>query len=221
MFINEIEQPSARRMFARLSRFEPGVRTKRGVRRQWFNDLEALVLAVPLLVACSSEDNAQQGTANPDAPASTSALIVTPPSPSASGAAETKAAPIPFAGSWKGTFDAKKAPVSLDPGVVERSWKADDGKAASGPGTIQLVVAPDGIVTGDLSGSLGEAKLTGFVEERRLTATFTPSSQDADPAMHGTINLEAGADDWSGELRASSGDATLVRSSTLTLKRAP
>jgi hypothetical protein len=84
---------------------------------------------------------------------------------------------------------------------------------------LELTVAADGTVSGKLSGALGDAVLAGSAEESRVTATFTPASA-ADPAMHGTLALAREGEALVGTLRASSGDARLVRMATLSLTRA-
>lgn len=144
-----------------------------------------------------------------------------PVSSAASSTSAPEAPPIPHAGAWSGSFEAKKAPVTLDPGVKDRAWSADDGKAASGPGTLSLQIGREGAVTGELAGALGAGTITGWVDGDRMTATFAPKSADSEPSMAGTLVLDAKDGAWTGSLRASSGDAVLVRAATVELKRQP
>lgn len=173
--------------------------------------------------ACSEGEGGATGSSAP-LPSGT-AHGSGPGSPGSGHTASASAAPaqpaIVHAGAWQGSFEAKRAPVTLDPGVKDRAWSGDDGKVAAGPGKISLVVAADGALSGELEGALGAAALTGWVEGDRLTASFGPTSEQADPAMAGTLVLEAKDGVFSGVLRASSGDAVLVRSASVELKRRP
>lgn len=145
-------------------------------------------------------------------------------SASATASASSPAPPdSKWVGSWAGELDSKKAKVSLDPGVTEKTWAADDGRAASGTGTVSLVVTEDGSVSGRVEGALGPGKLVGALDPagELLSATLTPDQPDSAPAMSGTLVLapQSGAPELTGTLRASSGSGEVVREATVKLKR--
>lgn len=141
--------------------------------------------------------------------------------------ASASARPTPpgskWTGSWSGELDSKKTKVSLDPGVTEKAWTADDGRAASGPGKMSLAIADDGSITGRVEGSLGPGLLTGSVDSNEdvVTATLTPEEPDSESAMSGTLVLtpQSGGKELTGTLRASSGSGEIVREAKVDLKR--
>ena len=124
------------------------------------------------------------------------------------------------AGTWLGRFDAKKAPVLLDRGVKVKAWTTDDGKEASGPSEIEIAVDATGTVSGKVTGALGEGTLTGAVVGESIRATLSPAGADERAiTMSGTLVLEPKGQGYSGELRAASHDARLVRVATIELAR--
>jgi len=125
----------------------------------------------------------------------------------------------PLVGTWRGSFESKKATVELDPGVKETSWSKDDGKAKAGKTEIDLSVTADGVAKGSLRGALGEATLAGAVDGETLTLTFTPKDDSTD-AISGVIVLRLRGPKLGGELKGASGDAALVRAASLELDRA-
>lgn len=127
-----------------------------------------------------------------------------------------------LAGTWRADFEAKKGAVTLDPGVGVPAWKNDDGSKAVGRGSLELTVAADGTVSGKLSGALGVAAIRGAAEDEQLTATFTPADDSVvdEQAMAGTLIVQRKGEALVGSLRASSGDAKLVRMASLELSRA-
>lgn len=154
-------------------------------------------------------------------PTSTAATAVSTPTGSAVATASAKEAPeSKLAGRWSGTYESKKARVSLDPGVKDKALEADDGKAASGKGEIEVVVAADGTVSGRVSGPLGPGTLSGLAETDGITATLAPEDPGADGAMAGTLALEPSQSDWKGTLRASSGSGEIAREAEVTVKSA-
>lgn len=180
-------------------------------------------------VGCNSAASDTSSKSADPTPAKSSSTPSTPisgkPTSASSSAAPTAhastapAATSPLAGKWTASFESKKAKVAQDPGVADPAWAKEDGSEASGPGTIELTIAEDGTVSGKLSGSLGEATIAGMADEKGAAGTFTPSSTEAS-AMHGTLELALASDKLTGSLRASSGDAHIVRSATLSFARA-
>lgn len=140
---------------------------------------------------------------------------------SSGGAGPAGASPEPMAaGTWTGRFEAKRAPIPLDPGVKVKAWSADDGKTASGAGEIEVVVAATGIVSGKISGALGDGTLTGGLVGDSIRATLSPApSDERGLAMSGTLVLTPKGQGYAGELRASSYDARTVRVAAVELAR--
>jgi hypothetical protein len=177
----------------------------------------AAVVALPLFASGCGEGTRTVGSAGPAPTASGGgggAIAA-----SATGSASSAPSSSPLSGAWRGSFESKKAPVSLDPGVKEKTWSADDGKAHAGKGEIDLHVGVDGVVKGKLRGALGNATVAGTAEGDALTMTFAPAESDGGEWFSGVIVLQLKDAKLSGDLKASSGDATIVRAATLELTR--
>jgi hypothetical protein len=121
-----------------------------------------------------------------------------------------------FVGAWQGTFRAELLRIELPAGGV-KEWKQDDGKHASGDGTVTLQVAADGTASGATAGALGDMRVTGRVEGDRAALTLASSDQNG---FHGTLVATQAADGMQGNLNASSGDSLQVRSARVALTRA-
>jgi hypothetical protein len=177
----------------------------------------AALAALPLFASACGEGTSTSASAGPSTTASgsTSATIA-----SASGSA-SPASPSssPLSGAWRGAFESKKATIALAPDVKEKAWSGDDGRAHAGKGEIDLHVGTDGIVKGKLRGALGNATVAGTAEGDTLTMTFTPADSDSSESISGVIVLQLKESKLSGDLKASSGDATIVRTATLELAR--
>ena len=164
----------------------------------------SLLALLPLLAACQKAPPPSE--AKPTASASAS--------PSAS------AAPAPqrawFEGAWQGAFVAERHRIELPAGAV-KEWKDDDGKRASGPNTLELAIADDGVVTGTSSGALGALVVRGRADDDRLAASL---SSDEPNGFHGSFLALKTAEGMSGNVSASSGDSLLVRHGAVVLTRA-
>jgi hypothetical protein len=177
----------------------------------------ALLGALPLFAAGCGEGAGAGTSAQPTASAAGSAPLAIAASGSASAPAAAPASPL--SGVWRGSFDSKKATVALDPGVKEPTWTKDDGKAHAGKGDIDLQVGADGVVKGTLRGALGNATVAGTADGDVLTMTFAPKESNDSSSVSGVIVLKLENAKLSGDLKASSGDATIVRVATLELTR--
>jgi hypothetical protein len=126
-----------------------------------------------------------------------------------------------FAGSWQGSYDARKGAVELPPKVKDVVRGGDDGKAMVGAGNVELTISADGDVRGKASGALGTATLTGRADEgaAALRASWFPDDPTAPNAMTGVLIgfLKGGV--VAAEIRVAGPDATLVRESKIELKR--
>jgi len=164
--------------------------------------LFAVALALPLLPACKSPPNS--------APAASSAVASATPAPVTSVAAKPW-----FSGAFSGAYEAKLAPVEVQTGAI-REWKADDGKAASGPGKLDLHIDDNGVVDGSSEGSLGASTASGKVEDDALRVTLTP--KDA-TGLHGVLVATREGEGFRGSIQASGSDSVKVRSATVELKK--
>jgi hypothetical protein len=151
--------------------------------------------------------------------APTAAPAATAPGPSAAAAgasasasAEPPPAPPPprWAGTWSGKYRAEKATPTLDPTVVVKSWKKDDGATATGEGTLQVTVGEGGAVRGEVGPPLGPADVRGVVEDDRLRASIVPRD-GAERAFRGTLEGDVEGDALVVTIRASDGAAVTVR----------
>ena len=125
-----------------------------------------------------------------------------------------------LAGTWEGSYDAKKSTVEVTPPKdAEKTWAKDDGKAASGPGKVSLTVAPSGEVTGKVTGALGELSLTGKTDGKTLRASVVPVDPKQPPSMTGVLIGLVKDGGIVGEIKAAGPDASLVRTSAVELKK--
>jgi hypothetical protein len=158
----------------------------------------------------------------PPAMATASGSAAAPPSaaPAASIALPT-AADGAFAGTWEGSYDAKKGSVVLPDKVKDKTRGGDDGKLMSGPGKIELVVTATGEVRGKATGALGEARLTGKLDEGGtfLSVSWYPEDAAKPNAMTGVLlgPLKDGV--ISAVIRVAGPDAVLVREAKVELKK--
>lgn len=137
-------------------------------------------------------------------PGSASAHASRPSSPG--GAGEPKRAPLE--GTWEGRYRAERASPTLAKTVKDRAWALDDGKRATGEGTIRIVVGRDGEVGGSVDGPLGPADLVGVAEAARLVASVVPRGGDS---FAGVVEATAQGDVMEVVLRAADGTAETVR----------
>jgi hypothetical protein len=135
----------------------------------------------------------------------------------AAAAAVPSAAPAPwFEGAWHGSYKAELHRIELAVGGV-KAWKDDDGKQASGEGKLDLQVTADGSVTGSASGALGEQRVSGRVEDERVSLSLLPLAPEG---FHGVILAAQAPAGIEGTLSASTGDSLAVRKASVTLAKA-
>jgi hypothetical protein len=159
----------------------------------------------PTDAAAMSATAAASGSAPP------SASIALPPGPADSA----------FAGTWEGTYDAKKGAVVLPERVKDKTRGDDDGKLMSGAGKIELTVAPGGEVRGKATGALGEAHLTGKLDEGGsfLRVSWYPDDATRPSAMTGVLYGPVKDGVIAAVIRVAGPDAVLVRESKVDLKK--
>jgi hypothetical protein len=159
-----------------------------------------------------------------------------PPHPAAaSGAAASESAapaasiavglPAPgesaFAGTWEGSYDARKGAVALPDRVKDKTRGEDDGKLMSGAGKVEITVLPSGDVRGKATGALGEARLTGKLDEGSgfLRASWYPEDATRPNAMTGVLLGPVKNGMITAMIRVAGPDAVLVRESKIELKK--
>jgi hypothetical protein len=163
--------------------------------------------------ALASLPTACKTHAGDPAPA-TSATAQPAPSSSAASAAAPAAKPW-FSGAFQGSYEAKLAPVEVKVGAV-KEWGADDGKASSGPGKLELKIDDNGLVDGTSDGALGSSHATGKVEDDTLRVVLAPSDASG---LHGVLVATKDGDGFRGSIEASSGNSLTVRQAPIELKK--
>ena len=136
------------------------------------------------------------------------------PSASVAAAAARKVKPW-YSGSFLGSYDAKLAPVEVKVGAV-KEWAADDGKAASGPGKLELKIDDAGLVDGTSAGVLGASHASGKVEDDTLRVVLAPNDTSG---FHGVLVATKDGDGFRGSIEASSSDSLRVRQASIELKK--
>ena len=162
-------------------------------------------LLLPLLVACQKSPSGEAAPAPSGSVAPAAAAPSAPPAPVQAW----------YEGAWQGAFQAELFRVELPVGGV-KEWKQDDGKHATGPGTLKLEIGRDGHVSGSASGALGELIASGQADTDRLALSLSSATPDG---FHGVVLATQTPDGMRGTLSASSADSLVVRKGDVTLTR--
>jgi len=128
-------------------------------------------------------------------------------------------------GAWEGRYVAKKGTVQMPPRVKDKGRAADDGKALTGPGQVEIEITQDGELRGKSTGALGPSTLRGKLDVTGKTvgAQWYPDDVRAPEAMSGVL-IGALRDDGVivADIRVAGPDAIVVREATaVELKRKP
>src|SRR5450432_919173 len=167
-----------------------------------------------LAAACAVLSLAAGCKAHPDGPSPAASAAAPAASSSTATAAAPKAKPW-FSGAFLGKYEAKLAPVEVKVGAV-KEWSADDGKASSGPGKLELKIDDDGLVDGTGDGALGASHASGKVEDDTLRVVLAPSDASG---LHGVLVATKDGDGFRGSIEASSGNSLTVRQAPIELKK--
>jgi hypothetical protein len=180
----------------------------------------AVALAIALtLTACESapekpgREPPPRPAAQASATASASAAQPAPP------ALTAQAAPNGATGAWEGRYEAKKGEVALPPKVKDKAIAADDGKVASGPGTVEITIAASGDIRGKVSGALGPATVTGKLDGEMIRAGVQPDDPFASHAMTGILVGSVKGESLACELHVAGPDGTQIREAKIDLSR--
>jgi hypothetical protein len=182
-----------------------------------------------LLLACllgcnTSSERGEPGPAPSPASSARATATAQALAPATSAAPPPSSSPAgrgDLAGSWAGSYDAKKGDVLLPPKVKDKGLAADDGKAAAGNGSVELSIGPAGEVRGKVSGALGAGTITGRVEGSTLRASIRADDPQAPNAMSGVLMGDRRGEVLACDLRVSGPDATVIRVASFELKRKP
>lgn len=210
----------------RVDRRRPGLEQETSAPRRWRSTLGVTFLALSAFGCESKPDLPEKGPPplppRPTAAETTSASAA--PAPSAAPAASIAvpaAGDAALAGTWEGSYDAKKGAVVLPDRVKDKTRGSDDGKLVSGPGKVELTVLPTGEVRGKSTGALGEARLTGRLDSGSayLSVSWYPEDATKPNAMTGVLlgPLKDGV--VSAMIRVAGPDAVLVREAKIELKK--
>ena len=149
-----------------------------------------------------------------------SASSVAAPAASVSAAPSAGASAAPAAAgqaaSFTGTYTTTAVTTLTVPEAAK--WKGEDGNEGVGEGKIAVEVTGDGRVTGTVEGALGAGLVDGRLEGDTLAATIR-RKDPTDNGFYGTITAKITGDKGEGTLRASRGNAGLVREGKLTLAK--
>lgn len=190
--------------------------------------LACTLLCLESLSACETkQDNqAPPPPTNPPSAAPASALAPSAeqknpaPEPKASASSEAaQEAPNGLVGTWEGTFEAKKGSVEMPPKVKDKVRDKDDGKTATGKGTISITISKDNDLKGKTEGALGTATLSGKTEGDDIRATFFPDDATAKQAMFGILTGKLEANHIKGWIRVANGNASIVREAQVDLQK--
>ncbi|WP_438025058.1 hypothetical protein [Sorangium sp. So ce233] len=199
-------------------------RRARGVARALLPPLLLIVLA-----ACEESPPRPSEPERPAPPSSPPSASAAPPAASAA-ATEQPSAGAPgdagepqgtpaWQGTWEGRYDAKKGSVVLPPKVKDAVRQKDDGKVATGAGTVTVTFEPSGELKGTAKGALGDATLVGKIEDGMVRASVFPDDPRAPNAMTGILVGKLKENVIEAEIRVTGPDAMLVRESPVELKK--
>jgi hypothetical protein len=182
----------------------------------------ANLLAAAILVAGLARCSKTAGdNASPAASASAAAASAS----SASAASPASSAKAPTGeGAWSGSYVAKVGPVAPPENAKEKTWTNDPGTDAIGKGAIALsITGKHGDTQGEMTGPLGDLKISGVFDGTELRANLLPKDPKADGAMTGFMVLAASggppASALKGTLRVSNRDARIVREASVELAK--
>jgi hypothetical protein len=161
--------------------------------------------------ACRKSGPPAEAVASASAAPATASVVSAVPS----------AAPAPNAltGSWSGVYRAEHHPVQMDRKEALPAWAKDDQKLGVGEGKLELVVDPNGSVSGTSTGPLGDLVGSGRAEEGTVRATLVPRDPSSEGAFQGTFVGRLTGDRIAGQLQVSSGDGAIVRRASVDLGR--
>jgi hypothetical protein len=124
-----------------------------------------------------------------------------------------------LAGSWGGSFQAKKMALTIARGLPTATWQGDNGQLAVGEGHVELTVSEEGLIEGTVQGSLGALMVRGMADESTLRAGLSPREPLAEPAMSGLLVGVLDGAKVTAEIRVSSENGSLARVAKLELHR--
>ena len=212
----------------RVDRPRPVREQESSARRRWPSAVVVTLLALSSFGCESKPDLPEKGPPPlPARPAATDATTASAAPAAGGSAAPAVSIAVPttgdasLAGTWEGSYDAKKGAVVLPDRVKDKTRGSDDGKLASGPGKVELTILPTGEVRGKATGALGDARLTGRIDSASayLSVSWYPEDATKPNAMTGVLlgPLKDGV--INAMIRVAGPDAVLVREAKIELKK--
>jgi hypothetical protein len=139
--------------------------------------------------------------------------------PMASAAPSAASPATALGGTWSGTYRAAHHLVQMDKKEALPAWAKDDQKHGVGEGKLELVIDPNGSVSGSSTGSLGDLVVSGRVEDGMVRATLVPRDPSVEGTFHGYLVAQPAGNRIQGQLQVSSGDGAVVRRAPVDLGR--
>jgi hypothetical protein len=99
------------------------------------------------------------------------------------------------------------------------AWAKDDQKLGVGEGKLELVIDPNGSVSGTSTGSLGDLVVSGRAEDGVVRATLVPRDPSVEGTFQGYLVAQPAGNRIQGHLQVSSGDGAVVRRAPVDLGR--
>ncbi len=185
----------------------------------------AVTLLALSALGCESKPALPEKGPPPLPPRPNAGSVAAPAASGSAGPAASIALAAPgetsLAGTWEGSYDARKGAVVLPDRVKDKTRGNDDGKLMSGPGKVELTIAPSGEVRGKATGALGEARLTGKLDEAGtyLSVSWYPEDATRPNAMTGVLLGPIKDGVITAMIRVAGPDAVLVREAKVELKK--
>lgn len=185
----------------------------------------AVTLLALSALGCESKPDLPEKGPPPLPPRPNAGSVAAPAASGSAGPAASIALAAPgetsLAGTWEGSYDARKGAVVLPDRVKDKTRGNDDGKLMSGPGKVELTIAPSGEVRGKATGALGEARLTGKLDEAGtyLSVSWYPEDATRPNAMTGVLLGPIKDGVITAMIRVAGPDAVLVREAKVELKK--
>ena len=124
-----------------------------------------------------------------------------------------------LAGTWTGTYEAKKGEIVQPEGVKDKHWKKDEGKTHVGAGTVTLTIGADGAVQGAAKGALGEQVIEGNTDGKLIGLRVRPKEPLAPDGFTGTLVALVKGNTLEGELKCAGPTADVIRHAPIKLEK--
>lgn len=125
-----------------------------------------------------------------------------------------------YVGRWSGAYRAERDVIDM---TVKQgappAWGKDNGRRATGPGTLSLDVDDHGRITGTLIGPLGKLRAQGAVQGDQLRVRLSTTDPRKLTAFNGELVATRDGDAARGHLHVSTGDSLTLRDGPVVLRK--